>query len=294
MSKWINESIPQVVSTLEQRILKGIHIESESGLNLTGRQTIYALLDDILAALFPSVYSKEKVSEENLSYFLDNYLRHIGFELPRLLQEVLEHYCEEKECGQCTCPEKAQRVSRELIQALPRLRSELAADIGVAFESDPASRSAGEVLLSYPGIEAIATFRIAHELYVNDIPIIPRLMTERAHSRTGIDIHPGASIGTSFFIDHGTGVVIGETTTIGTNVKIYQGVTLGALSPLDKSGKARRGKKRHPDIEDEVIIYANATILGGKTRIGRGSIISGNSWITSSVPPGSVVRNGVI
>jgi len=158
-------------------------------------------------------------------------------------------------------------------------------DIKAAFDGDPAAKYIDEIILSYPCVEAIATYRIAHLLYELDVPIIPRIMSERAHSRTGIDIHPGATIGPRFFIDHGTGVVIGETCRIGANVKIYQGVTLGALSPFDVAGKPRKGQKRHPDIEDDVIIYANATILGGKTVIGKGAIIGGNTWITRSVLP---------
>jgi serine O-acetyltransferase len=290
MQQWLDASIPDIVTRLGERIRKGIHIESDSGLNLTGRQTVYSLLDDILATLFPSVYSKEKVSDADLDSFLEDCLHHIGRELPRIAQEVLEYYCECDDCTGCRCDQKAHDACRHVLQRLPDLRAMLADDISVAYNSDPAARSTGEILLSYPGIEAIATYRIAHELYRCEIPIIPRLMTERAHSHTGIDIHPGAVIGSSFFIDHGTGVVIGETTSIGNNVKIYQGVTLGALSPLDKSGKARRGEKRHPRIEDDVIIYANATILGGRTTVGKGAIVSGNSWITSSVEPGSVAK----
>jgi serine O-acetyltransferase len=175
----------------------------------------------------------------------------------------------------------------DLIESLPRIRELLMQDIQAAFDGDPAARSLDEIVLSYPCIEAIATYRIAHMLYKLDVPIIPRILSERAHSRTGIDIHPGADIGTRFFIDHGTGVVIGETSRIGNNVKIYQGVTLGALSPFDKDGKPRKQQKRHPDIEDDVIIYANATILGGHTVIGKGAVIGGNTWITASVPAGA-------
>jgi len=173
---------------------------------------------------------------------------------------------------------------------LPRLitiRSLLAADVEAAFESDPAARSYAEILVAYPSIRAIAIQRIAHELFSLRVPILPRMMTEHAHDQTGVDIHPGARIGRRFFIDHGTGVVIGETAEIGDNVRLYQGVTLGARSP--RHGESLRGVKRHPTIEDDVTIYAGVTILGGDVVIGRGSVIGGNVWLTESVPPGSKV-----
>jgi serine O-acetyltransferase len=173
---------------------------------------------------------------------------------------------------------------------LPRLaaiRSLLSKDVEAAYEGDPAAKSYAEIVAAYPAVRAIATFRIAHELHELGVPILPRLMTEHAHDRTGIDIHPGARIGRRFFIDHGTGVVVGETTEIGDDVRLYQGVTLGARSP--RHGETLRGKKRHPTIEDDVTIYAGVTILGGETVIGRGSVIGGNVWLTESVPAGSKV-----
>ena len=170
-----------------------------------------------------------------------------------------------------------------LIAAIPDLRATIKKDAAAITAGDPAARSLGEVILSYPGLEAIIVYRIAHFLFKAGVPTIPRIMTEHTHGKTGIDIHPGAEIGESFFIDHGTGIVIGETTVIGNNVKLYQGVTLGALS-LQKD---LTDKKRHPTIEDDVIIYSNATILGGQTVIGKGSVIAGNSWIIESVPPGT-------
>jgi len=175
----------------------------------------------------------------------------------------------------------------ELLGQLPELRRKIHLDVEAAFEGDPAAKSHEEVILAYPGLEAISIHRFAHELWIRNIPLLPRMMSEYIHGKTGIDIHPGATIGESFFIDHGTGVVIGETTVIGKNVKIYQGVTLGALSVR----KELSHKKRHPTIEDEVTIYAGATILGGETVIGRGSVIGGNVWITESVPPYSRVYN---
>ena len=165
----------------------------------------------------------------------------------------------------------------------------LAKDVQAAFEGDPAARHFDEIIFSYPGLFAIAVYRVAHQLHEQGVPLIPRIMTEYAHSRTGIDIHPGVQIGESFFIDHGTGVVVGETTTIGNRVRIYQGVTLGALSLSKEECESLRTKKRHPTIEDDVIIYANATILGGSTVIGARSVIGGNVWITESVPADTIV-----
>ena len=177
-----------------------------------------------------------------------------------------------------------------LLERLPAMRELLAGDVRAHYDGDPAARSFDEVVFCYPGLYAITVYRAAHELWQMDIPLLPRIMTEHAHGRTGIDIHPGAQIGKNFFIDHGTGVVIGETTEIGNNVRIYQGVTLGALSfPTDEHGNIMRGHKRHPTIEDNVTIYSGATILGGETTIGENSVIGGNVWITSSVPPNTTV-----
>ena len=181
------------------------------------------------------------------------------------------------------CRGEAEDIVRALLEGVPEIRRRVNRDVMAAFRGDPAARSQEEVILSYPGVEAILIHRIAHELWIRDVAMIPRMMSEYIHGVTGIDIHPGAVIGDSFFIDHGTGVVIGETAVIGDNVKLYQGVTLGALSVQ----KELANKKRHPTIEDEVTIYAGATILGGRTVVGRGSIIGGNVWLTDSVPPNS-------
>ena len=178
-------------------------------------------------------------------------------------------------------------IIERLLERLPSIRSRLSEDVEAAYEGDPAAKSYAEIVVSYPSIRAIAIYRIAHELHLLGLPILPRMMTEHAHDRTGIDIHPGAKIGRRFFIDHGTGVVIGETTEIGNNVRLYQGVTLGAKSP--RRGETLRGKKRHPTIEDDVTIYAGATILGGETVIGEGSVIGGNVWLIESVAPYSKV-----
>ncbi len=289
LNEWMNTKLPDVVTRLEESIVSGFDVEAQSGLDLSGRNEIYEVLDDLLAVLFPGSYGKEKIARAETNFFLSDTLRHVSFKIGRHIEEVFLYRCKKQQCENCSCEKRAEDALKHLIESLPAIRSLLMEDIQAAFEGDPAAKYLDEIVLSYPCIEAISTYRIAHLLYGLDVPIIPRIMSERAHSRTGIDIHPGATIGPRFFIDHGTGVVIGETTRIGRNVKLYQGVTLGALSPFDKDGKPRKGEKRHPDIEDDVIIYANATILGGETIIGKGAIIGGNTWITKSVPAGEFV-----
>src|SRR5436189_527655 len=186
-----------------------------------------------------------------------------------------------EECKQCD--HEAAEIVATVFERIPQLREVLATDVQAAFDGDPAAQSTDETIFCYPGLFAITVQRLAHEFYKTHVPLLPRIMTEYAHSLTGIDIHPGAKLGPRFFIDHGTGVVVGETTEIGTNVKLYQGVTLGALAPA--YGQALRGQKRHPTIEDDVTIYAGATILGGETIIGKGAVIGGNVFITARVPP---------
>ena len=289
IKKWTNEKLPLLVNTLGDSIRDGYHVESGDLLGLAGRQDIYEILDSILAVIFPGRYAKEKIGKGDATFFIDDCLRHVSFKFYKLLKEVFHHLCNKDNCDVCTCEEKAEQALITLLDSLPKIRNTLVLDVEAAYNGDPAATALDEIVLSYPYIDAVATYRIAHVLYKEEVPIIPRLMCERAHSKTGIDIHPGAEIGPRFFIDHGTGVVIGETCKIGRNVKIYQGVTLGALSPFDKDGNPRKGEKRHPDIEDDVIIYANATILGGRTVIGKGSVIGGNTWIVRSVPPGSKI-----
>jgi len=285
-SAWVKTVLPTIARELEKQISGSGEKKGDESLNLAGRAAIYQLLDDILALLFPIAYGKERVEPSQLSYYLAELLNRVAAHLHRHVCEVWRYYCP---AGDCT--QKARQATRYVISCLPEIRQMLMSDVNAAYAGDPSAKSLDEIILSYPALEAIATYRIAHLLYELQVPIIPRILSERSHGKTGIDIHPGARIGTHFFIDHGTGVVIGETCQIGNNVKMYQGVTLGALSPFDRDGVPLKGKKRHPDIEDNVIIYANATILGGQTVIGHDSIIGGNTWITSSVPPGSVIYN---
>ncbi len=256
--------------------------------NLPGKRAMVATLKELLSVLFPGCLAYEPVDHEDLDG-LKLRLQGIAEALKDQITRI-ESYrvLEQTRPADFDCAAQAELVVTELLTQLPAIRTALQADILAAYEGDPAAHSNMEIVMSYPGLLAIATHRVAHVLYRQDVHLLPRVMSEYAHSRTGIDIHPGATIGKGFFIDHGTGVVIGETCEIGTNVRIYQGVTLGALSfRKDAEGHLVKGIKRHPNVEDDVIIYANATILGGDTVIGKGSIIGGNVWLTHSVPPGS-------
>jgi serine O-acetyltransferase len=221
--------------------------------------------------------------EQRLGELRDALHRQVYRAVHHKRQQVLGR--NELECAECT--EKAQDISQKFLAGLPELRRAVRLDLRAAYESDPAATGIDEILLTYPGTYAITVYRIAHLLLREGGVVVPRMMTELAHRRTGIDIHPGAEIGASFFIDHGTGVVIGETTRIGDRVRIYQGVTLGALSVPHGEARPEPGHRRHPTIEDDVVIYANATILGGQTVIGRGAVVGGNAFITASVPAGT-------
>ncbi len=289
LHRWMNNSMPETVCRLERSILDDFHVETGEHFGFTGCGEILDILDDLLGVVFPGCYGKETIQLGELTYYLHDQLRHINRRLIKHLKIVFRTKCAVSDCDHSECDNRARETLVEFVESLPEIRKLLIKDIRAAREGDPAASSLDEIVLAYPFVEAVSTYRLAHRLYQLGVPIIPRIMTERAHSHTGIDIHPGADIGEGFFIDHGTGVVIGETCRIGRNVKLYQGVTLGALSPFDRDGKPKVGRKRHPDVEDDVIIYANATILGGSTVIGKGSVIGGNTWITRSVPPNSFV-----
>ena len=257
--------------------------------NLPVRHRILEILDLLTELLFPGYTGKRAVTKSNINFIVGDILCQVYNDLCEQIERAYQYQCRMKECDGCDCRTMAENVTEHLLRRLPKVRELLKGDVGAAFDGDPAAKSYEEIVISYPCITAIATYRIAHELYLKDVPLIPRIMGECAHSKTGIDIHPGAKIGKNFFIDHGTGVVIGETTIIGDNVKIYQGVTLGALSfPKDERGKIIKSGKRHPTIEDNVTIYAEATILGDVV-VGENSIIGGNVWIKESVPAGVTV-----
>ncbi|HIV09890.1 MAG TPA: serine acetyltransferase [Candidatus Spyradenecus faecavium] len=263
-------------------------MNTRRGVNLPGRRAMVATLRALLSALFPGCLTYEPIDHEDTEGMRER-LRAIAEGLTDQIARieayrVLEH----SRPADFDCEGRAREVVRTLFAKLPEIRSLLQDDVLAAYEGDPAAHSNMEIVMAYPGLMAVATHRVAHVLYEEGVHLLPRVMSEYAHSRTGIDIHPGATIGRGFFIDHGTGVVIGETCVIGRNVKLYQGVTLGARSfQKDSEGRLVKGIKRHPNVEDDVIIYANATILGGDTVIGKGSIIGGNVWLAHSVPPGS-------
>ncbi len=264
-----------------------------SGFGMKAR--VIELAEHIKAALFPTLYEREIHTADHLPAIVLDRINTVIMELNSIVEDVLINSCNKQERAGCNageCRRKAADVAVCFMEKLPQVRYMLGLDMKAAYDGDPAAKSYDEILLSYPSMEAVTIYRVAHELVLLQVPLIPRMMSEYAHQLTGIDIHPGATIGKSFFIDHGTGVVIGETTQIGDRVKLYQGVTLGARSfQLDDEGNPVKGIKRHPNIEDEVVIYAGATILGGDVTIGKGSVIGGNVWLTSSVPPYTTVYN---
>ncbi|MDR1030308.1 MAG: serine acetyltransferase [Treponema sp.] len=264
-------------------------VNHSGGVNLPNRESIKDILRDLDELVFPGFRENEELDHDNLQLITAEKSYHIARELVGEVEKSIVFASRtgyrDLSCGYAGCHAVAELVVDDFFEELPYIRAALALDMQAAFKGDPAAKSIGEVILSYPGFEAITVHRLAHFFWNRQVPLIPRMMSELVHGRTGIDIHPGASIGESFFIDHGTGVVIGETTVIGKNVKVYQGVTLGALSV----NKEKANQKRHPTIEDDVTIYSGATILGGETVIGQGCIIGGNVWITSSVPPHTMV-----
>jgi serine O-acetyltransferase len=239
---------------------------------------------------FPGFFSPAPVTETNVGYHIGQVLDSFYDLLSREVATAIRHDCRRYDYDCTDCPERGRKIAMEVIKCIPGLRQTLALDVAAALEGDPAAgEHYDQIIFCYPGLFATMVQRLAHELYLRDVPFLPRILTEYAHSKTGIDIHPGARIGPKFFIDHGTGVVIGETTVIGSCVRIYQGVTLGALSLPRDAGAKLQGKKRHPTLEDGVIVYAGATILGGDTVIGTGSVVGGNVWLTESIPPHSKV-----
>ena len=281
-----------VLSSVVDALCQGTHALARKGRDAQGRlvvpsrEAVIAVVESLRAALFPGYFGTPDLHDESLHYYvgatLDAALHSLGDQVQRALCFASEH-----PLGCPHCEEGARRVTRAFTARLPEVRRLLSTDVQAAYEGDPALRSADEAIFCYPGIFAVTSARLAHELFVLEVPLIPRIITEHAHSLTGIDIHPGARIDEGFFIDHGTGVVIGETSVIGKGVRLYQGVTLGAKSfPLDAQGNPIKGIDRHPILEDGVIIYAGATVLG-RVKIRRGSTIGGNVWLTRSVPPNS-------
>lgn len=284
-----DQKIKDIVDEIIQTYKGDTGINFIDVLNLPVRDKILEVLELLTEILFPGYTGKTLVKKSNIDFIVIDILYHVYSELSEQIERAYKYQCRMENCDTGDCREMAEDATLYLLTQLPKIRQLLKGDVDAAFDGDPAAKSYEEIVISYPCITAIATYRIAHELYLRQVPLIPRIMSECAHSRTGIDIHPGAAIGRNFFIDHGTGVVIGETTIIGNNVKIYQGTTLGAMSfPKDERGRIIKGKKRHPTIEDDVTIYAEATILGDVT-IGKGAIVGGNVWLKQSVPAGFTV-----
>lgn len=288
---WMLKGIPTLVDDVLVSYEKFGGMDHLEGRDLPSKKVVIDVLEDLFSVLFPGYLGDSELTRANIKYNLGTKVNSIYTRLTEQIEKSLKYICRKiSECPQDICQKRAHVVARELLEKLPEIRASLSGDIQAAYSGDPAAVSNDEVILSYPCVLAITTYRIAHELYQNGVPLIPRIMSEHMHSLTGIDIHPGAKIGKNFFIDHGTGVVIGETAEIGDNVKLYQGVTLGALSfPKDAKGNIIKGRKRHPTIGNNVVIYSGATLLGAETVVGDNSVIGGNVWVTGPVAPGTKI-----
>jgi serine O-acetyltransferase len=290
-NNWSETGLPLLVDEIIRNYETFGGMDHLEGKDLPSKKVVTEVLEDLLTMFFPGYLGKTGITKSNIKYFLGNTLTSVYTRLTGEVDKSLKYICRKiKECPEDICQKRAQVVVKELLEKIPEIRSLLSGDIEAAYNGDPAAVSTEEVIISYPCVLAVTTYRIAHELYLRGVPLIPRIMSEYIHSQTGIDIHPGAKIGKNFFIDHGTGVVIGETAEIGDNVKIYQGVTLGALSfPKDEKGHIIRGRKRHPTVGNNVVIYSGATLLGADAIVGNNVVIGGNVWITSRVASGTKI-----
>lgn len=286
----LKEELPNITDLLVEAYTECSRLNHLAHEPLPNRDAVAEILADLFEVLYPGYGKRQNLHMGNIGYYIGSLVDSLHDRLTNQIARALRHeLCEES--PHVDCEKIAQPKAVELLRRLPEIRKVLELDVEAAFRGDPAARSHHEIIFSYPGLEAITVYRVAHELNGLGIPFIPRMMTELAHAKTGIDIHPGAKIGPGFFIDHGTGVVIGETCEIGRDVKLYQGVTLGALSfSKDNGGGLVHGSyKRHPTLRDGVVVYANATILGGQTIVGERSVIGSNVWLTESVPPDTTV-----
>ena len=256
------------------------------GKKMPERAVIIEFIRELKKIIFPGYFGRDAALDGDVNCYIGYRISHLYCMLKEQVAIAMAYFREIEAC-EAERDEEADKICQRFFEELPKLQRTLLTDIQAGFDGDPAAKSKEEIIYSYPGLFAIYVYRVAHVLYQEEVPFLPRIMSEYAHGRTGIDINPGASIGEYFFIDHGTGVVIGETTEIGQNVKLYQGVTLGALSTRD--GQQLAGVKRHPTIENNVTIYSNSTVLGGETVIGENTIIGGNTFITTSIPPNTKV-----
>ena len=279
------EAIPKIVDSLVGTCNSNSSFDHVGPEPIPSREAIIGIIRRLQRILFPGYFIEARLDRVNLEYYLGQETLSLFEELARQIALCIRHACIRQDLPCTRCEERGPEEALKFISELSNLRTLLGTDVRAAFTGDPAAESYDEIIFCYPGLLAVTIHRIAHQLNKQDISLMPRIMSEYAHGLTGIDIHPGARIGESFFIDHGVGVVIGETAEIGKGVRIYQGVTLGALSLQKDDVDRLRGQKRHPTIEDDVIIYSGATILGGKTVIGAKSVIGGNVWLTESVPP---------
>ena len=277
------QKIESVVDTILEDYQGGRDIDRTDAFSRPDKDTIIDIIEKLRRIVFPGYFRDKSYRIYNAKHNLSMLIEDVMFHLNRQLSLVYQSTGETEDAAQA----HAQEVSLAFFKEIPAVRAMVQTDLQAAYDGDPAATCYAEIIFSYPGLFAITVYRLAHVLYTLGVPMLPRIMTEHAHSITGIDIHPGATIGKFFFIDHGTGVVVGETTVIGDNVKIYQGVTLGALST--RGGQSLRGKRRHPTIEDNVTIYAGASVLGGETVIGRDSVIGSNVFITKSIAPCTTV-----
>jgi serine O-acetyltransferase len=284
----LKESLPEITEALVATYTEcGIHHLGHKP--LPSREAIAHILADLFEVLFPGYGRRQNLHIGNVEYHVGDLIDGLHDRLMQQITRAIRHDCEIDVPG-VDYEAMGQLKAIEFLRRLPELREVLQLDVEAAYRGDPAAKSLHEIIFCYPGLEAVATYRLAHEMLDLEVPLIPRMMCELAHSKTGIDIHPGAKIGPGFFIDHGTGVVIGETCILGRNVKLYQGVTLGAVSfPRDSQGNIIRGRKRHPTLEDDVVVYANATILGGDTVVGHHAVVGSSVWLTHSVEPYTVV-----
>ena len=281
----LKEGLSEITDAIVGSYTECKHINHLGHRPLPNREAIADILCDLMEIIYPGFVRRQNLHLGNVEYHIGDLVDGLHDKLTQQIARALRHEFEGEQAS-VDLEALAQQKTVEFLRKVPDLRLLLEDDVQAAYLGDPAAKGYHEIIFCYPGLDAVTTYRLAHELLLLAVPLIPRMMTEFAHSKTGIDIHPGARIGPGFFIDHGTGVVIGETCDIGKNVKLYQGVTLGALSfPRDASGNIIRGMKRHPTLEDDVVVYANATILGGDTVIGHHAVIGSNVWLTQSVEP---------
>jgi len=292
----LKEQLPELTDQIVETYTEVGTINHLGHCPLPKLEVVVSVIEDLTDVIYPGYRRRERLHIGNVTYHVGDLIDGLHDKLTTQIARALMHEHRASDDKSDPCEDlvdfeaKAHDLTIHFLERLPDIRRTLATDVQAAYDGDPACTGLDEVILCYPGLIAITVYRLAHELYKARVPFIPRMMTEWAHKQTGIDIHPGAKIGKYFFIDHGTGVVVGETCDIGDHVKLYQGVTLGALSfPTDAHGKIIREAKRHPTIEDGVVVYANATILGGKTIVGKDSVIGSSVWLTSSVDPVTTV-----